>query len=105
MPGDRALSMLIDIRARDSASSIVRMLSGVFSGFGLVAKQAGLAFGLFGEAKNLAGMAQLAPASGHTSPTFAMPARVFSSPKRQIRRAHVCTPVTQRSRMPSSAFK
>src|SRR5260221_1565718 len=67
MPGDRALSMLIDIRARDSASSIVRMLGGVFSGFGLVAKQAGLAFGLFGEAKNLAGMAQLAAAAGHTS--------------------------------------
>ncbi len=32
MAGDRALSLLIDIRARDSASSIVRSLGGILSG-------------------------------------------------------------------------
>src|SRR6266704_1256261 len=32
MAGDRALSMLIDIRARDSASSIVRSLGGILTG-------------------------------------------------------------------------
>ncbi len=32
MAGDRALSMLIDIRARDSASSIVRSLGSILTG-------------------------------------------------------------------------
>ncbi len=34
MAGDRALSLLIDIKARDSASSIVRSLGGILSGLG-----------------------------------------------------------------------
>src|SRR5260221_8149583 len=65
MPGDAALRLLIDIKARDSASSIVRMLGGLFSGFGGVLKQASAAFALFGESRKLANLAQLAADAGH----------------------------------------
>ncbi len=67
MAGDRALSLLIDIKSRDSASGVVRMLGGLFSGFGGVLKQASAAFALFGESRKLAGLAQLAADAGHAS--------------------------------------
>ncbi len=60
MPGDRALSMLIDIRARDSASSIVRMLGGLFSGFAASLGKIGMAFKLFDMGAPITGMKALA---------------------------------------------
>ncbi len=60
MPGDRALAMLIDIKARDSTSSVVRMLGGLFSGFAASLGQIGTAFKLFSMGAPITGMKALA---------------------------------------------
>src|SRR6266568_4432427 len=60
MPGDRALSMLIDIKSRDSASGVVRMLGGLFSGFAASLGKIGMAFKLFDMGAPITGMKALA---------------------------------------------
>src|SRR6266702_1494854 len=60
MPGDRALSLLIDIKSRDSASGMVRMLGGLFSGFAASLGKIGMAFKLFDMGAHITGMKALA---------------------------------------------
>src|SRR6266567_2036034 len=59
MPGDRALAMLIDIKARDSTSSVVRMLGGLFSGFAASLGKIGQSFQLFAMGAPITGMKAL----------------------------------------------
>ncbi len=47
MAGDRALTLLIDIKSRDSASGIVRMLGGLFTGLAASLGKIGQSFQLF----------------------------------------------------------
>ena len=59
MAGDRALSLLIDIKSRDSASGVVRMLGGLFSGFAASLGKIGQSFQLFAMGAPITGMKAL----------------------------------------------